>query len=52
MGVRVALRNLWWRARVERELDDELRAYWEMVTAEKISAGVPAELARREAQLE
>ncbi|MEO8663388.1 MAG: ABC transporter permease, partial [Bryobacteraceae bacterium] len=45
-------RNLTERARVERELDDELRAYVELLTAEKVRHGVPPERAKREALME
>jgi predicted permease len=36
---------------IERELDDELRAYVDMLTAEKIGAGMSPEMARRQALL-
>jgi predicted permease len=39
--------NLLGKEKVERQLDDELRAYVEMVTDEKIAAGVSAAEARR-----
>jgi predicted permease len=39
--VRSVLRNLFRREVVERELDDELRAYVDQLTAEKIRAGLP-----------
>jgi putative ABC transport system permease protein len=45
-------RNLFRRARVERELDEELRAYVELLTAEKVREGVGAAAARRAALLE
>ncbi|MDB4876589.1 MAG: permease [Gemmatimonadetes bacterium] len=47
-----AARNLLKRPRVERELDDELRAYVEQVIAERIRHGQSPERARREALLE
>ena len=34
-------RNLFRRDRVEQELDEELRAYAELLTAEKVRAGLP-----------
>ena len=43
-------RNLLTRARVERELDDELRAYLDQLTEEKRAAGMGAAEARREAR--
>ena len=45
-------RNLVRGARVERELDDELRAYVNLLTDEKIAAGLTPERARREALIE
>lgn len=45
-------RNLFARPRVERELDEELRAYVDLLTAEKIAAGVPPDAARRAALVE
>ncbi len=52
MRVRTLLRNLFARHRVERELDDELRAYVELLTDEKVAAGMPRHQARREAHVE
>ncbi len=46
------LRNLFRRAQVERELDEELRSYLDLRTAEKIGQGMSPERARREAALE
>jgi putative ABC transport system permease protein len=46
------LRNLFRRERVERELDDELRSYVELLTAEKVKGGMAPEAARRAAMLE
>ena len=46
------LRNLFHRSRVERELDDEVRSYYEMLVGEKIAAGGTPETARREAAIE
>src|SRR5580658_3902316 len=45
--IRSGLRNLMNKSRAEAELDDELRAYVEMVTDEKIAAGVSPAEARR-----
>jgi len=45
-------RNLLHKAEVERELDEELRAYVELLTAEKIREGMDAAAARRAALLE
>ena len=39
-------------ARLDADLDDELRAYVEQLTEEKIAAGLAPERARREALLE
>ncbi len=41
------LRNLFRKQQVERQLDDELRAYVDMITDERIAAGMPASEARR-----
>ena len=45
-------RNLLSRRRVERQLDDELRATVEMLVDEKVAAGMSVEAARRAARLE
>jgi putative ABC transport system permease protein len=45
--IRNVLRNLMNKPRAEAELDDELRAYVEMVTEEKVAAGLSPEEARR-----
>ena len=45
-------RNLFRRPRAERELDDELRAYVELLAAEKVRAGMPPDAARRAALVE
>ncbi len=45
-------RNLLRGRRVERELDDELRAYVSLLTDEKIAAGISPERARRQALIE
>lgn len=54
IGRRIAslLRNLFARTRVERELDDELRAWLEQVTGENLARGMSAEEARRAARIE
>jgi putative ABC transport system permease protein len=46
------LRNLFFSARVERELDDELRGYVEMAVDEKRSQGLADDAARRAVLLE
>ena len=45
-------RNLFSRGTVERELDEELRAYIDLLTAEKIKLGMSPDAARRAAHLE
>jgi len=45
-------RNLFRRARVERELDEELRTYRDLLIAEKIQAGMAPDQARRAAAME
>jgi predicted permease len=46
------MRNLSTRQKVEHDLDEEMHAYVEELTAEKIAAGTPATKARREALIE
>ena len=46
------LRALIWKNRVERELDEELRAYLDMAIEQKISSGLPREVATRTARVE
>jgi predicted permease len=46
------LRNFFSRHQVERELDDELRAYVDLLTDEKLKAGMTLDEARRAARLE
>lgn len=46
---RSAARNLLRRGRVERELDDELRGYVDLLADEKIRSGVAPDAARRAA---
>jgi putative ABC transport system permease protein len=45
-------RNLFARDEVERDLDEELRAYVDLLTEEKIRAGMPPDEARRAARVE
>jgi putative ABC transport system permease protein len=45
-------RNLFRKERVERELDEEVRAYVELLTAEKIKSGMSEKEARRQAMIE
>src|SRR5215468_10481195 len=46
------VRNLFRKERVERELDDEVAAYLDQLTDEKVAAGMSRERARREARIE
>src|SRR5262249_46917613 len=46
------LRNLFRKERVERDLDDEVTAYLDQLTDEKVAAGMSREQARRAARLE
>src|SRR5271168_4320256 len=46
------LRNLFRKHQVEKQLDEEVRAYVDMLTDERIAAGMPASEARRPAQAE
>jgi predicted permease len=50
--VKSILRNLIRKPQVERQLDDEVRAYVEMMTDERIAAGMSASEARRTAMAE
>ena len=50
--VRSLFRNLFRRAGVERDLDQEVRSYAEMLTDERVRTGVPPDSARREALME
>ena len=52
LRVQSALRNLLRKPRVESQLDDELRAYVDMATDEKIAAGLSTAEARRAALAE
>ena len=45
-------RNMVHRQRVERELDEEVQSYVDMLTEEKIRAGAGPEEARRAAKIE
>jgi predicted permease len=47
-----AVRNLFRKQQVERQLDDEVRAYVEMMTDERVAAGMSASEARRTALAE
>jgi predicted permease len=47
-----AVRNLLGLRRADRDLDDEIAAYQDLVADEKMAAGLPAERARRAARLE
>ena len=47
--IRSAVRNLFSKKQAETQLDSELRAYVDMVTDERIAAGMPAHEARRTA---
>lgn len=46
------IRNLVRRDRIDRDLDDEIRAHVEMLVEEKIAAGISEREARREARIE
>src|SRR5215468_6104853 len=46
------VRNLFRKERVERELDDEVAAYLDQLTDEKVAAGMNREQARRHARIE
>lgn len=46
------MRNLFYRRDVEADLDDELRGYVQMLTDEKVAAGIPAKKALRMALIE
>ncbi len=46
------LRSIFHKGRLDRELDDELRSYLDLLTDEKIAAGLEPERARRAARLE
>jgi len=45
-------RNLRWRPRLERDLDEEVQGYAELLAAEKVAKGMTPEEARRAARLE
>ena len=45
-------RNLTRKARIEKELDQEVRSYLDLLTEEKIKSGMSAEEARRAAMIE
>jgi hypothetical protein len=46
------LRNLFYKRRVEGQLEDEVRGYVDLLTDEKVAAGKPLAEARREALME
>src|SRR5215467_2525218 len=46
------VRNLFLKQRAERDLDEELRSYLELLTQEKIKTGMPTEEARHQARIE
>jgi putative ABC transport system permease protein len=46
------VRNFFLKERVERELDEEVRSYVELMTAEKMQTGMSADQARRQALIE
>ena len=50
--IRSVLHNLFFKQQVEKQLDDEVRAYVDLVTDERIAAGMPATEARRTALVE
>ena len=50
--IKSALRNLFTKQQVESQLDDEVRAYVDMMTDERIAAGMSASEARRTALAE
>src|SRR5579863_4001873 len=50
--LRSALRNLFRTPQIESQLDEEVRAYVDIVTDEKIAKGIPPEEARRQALAE
>ena len=45
-------RNLTCKARIEKDLDQEVRSYLDLLTEEKIKSGMGAEEARRAAMIE
>jgi len=47
-----AIQNLLWKSRVERELDDEVRAYVDELAREKAATGLDSDAARRQAMVE
>src|SRR4029077_20214504 len=51
-NIAIGLRSLFIKEQVDRELDEELRAYQEMATEEKIKQGMSREAALREVRLE
>jgi putative ABC transport system permease protein len=51
MSIYRRLSNLFFRSKVEREIDAELRAHLEMRTEDNFAAGMSAEAARRDARI-
>src|SRR5262245_26142870 len=51
-SIRSFWRSLWKRRPAEHELSDEIESYVELLSAEKVAAGLPAAEARRAALLE
>src|SRR5215475_8585846 len=49
---RSVMKNLFLARRVDAELDEEVRSHLEMLVEEKVRAGMTAQDARREAQIE
>jgi predicted permease len=47
--IQSGLRNLFRKSQVENQLDSELRAYVDMIAAERVAAGMPVDEARRTA---
>ena len=50
--IKSLFRNLFRKARVDRDLDQEVRSYAEMLSDERVRTGVPPDSARREALME
>ncbi len=46
------MRNLFRRERIERDLDEEIRSYFDALVEEKVAAGMPRDEARRAAAIE
>src|SRR5690349_10767098 len=52
MSLRTLWRNLWRRGAMERDLDAELNAYLDLLSDEKVRAGMEPREARRRARIE